>query len=430
MKKLYTLALAVAVAASASAAQRSVNVNQAGLKAVPSLSATAVSDSHISLVKKSTTMKKSAGFSSIAEMEGSWQWVYFNLLSDYDGLSGFEATFTVSNAAANEITISGFPQDFKVVATVDLTAGTFTIKNNQNLGEDSYGDINYFYLKGLDDEFNLTDVTADNIVASIADDVITFESYDVLAIGDPSAEDLGWWFLTALNATTPIDVWEGWEDCGDATFTDGWILPGMGYDQTEYPWVVTLQKSTTEAGIYRLKTPYQIEACPFYQAAASTTPGFITFNVSNPDFVVLYPNIYGGFDNGTNKMCMFNIEGFFMDQGYDEAEIKEGLEGSVSAWSTYADGVVTVQNCRFNYTSDPSKAYSWVDETNQSLADKMVATITMPTTEVNGVSNISVADENAPVEYFNLQGVRVDNPSNGLYIRRQGNTATKVLVNK
>ncbi len=39
-----------------------------------------------------------------------------------------------------------------------------------------------------------------------------------------------------------------------------------------------------------------------------------------------------------------------------------------------------------------------------------------------------VVDENAPVEYFNLQGVRVANPENGLYIRRQGNTVTKVIV--
>lgn len=44
-----------------------------------------------------------------------------------------------------------------------------------------------------------------------------------------------------------------------------------------------------------------------------------------------------------------------------------------------------------------------------------------------GVENIN-ADANAPVEYYNLQGVRVANPENGLYIRRQGNKATKVLV--
>lgn len=45
----------------------------------------------------------------------------------------------------------------------------------------------------------------------------------------------------------------------------------------------------------------------------------------------------------------------------------------------------------------------------------------------SAITDITV-DENAPVEYFNLQGIRVDNPENGLYIRRQGNNVSKVLV--
>ncbi len=45
----------------------------------------------------------------------------------------------------------------------------------------------------------------------------------------------------------------------------------------------------------------------------------------------------------------------------------------------------------------------------------------------SGVQNIAT-DENAPVEYYTLQGVRVANPENGLYIKRQGNKAQKVLV--
>ncbi len=44
----------------------------------------------------------------------------------------------------------------------------------------------------------------------------------------------------------------------------------------------------------------------------------------------------------------------------------------------------------------------------------------------NAISDIE-ADVNAPVEYFNLQGVRVANPENGLYIMRQGNKVTKVI---
>jgi hypothetical protein len=47
----------------------------------------------------------------------------------------------------------------------------------------------------------------------------------------------------------------------------------------------------------------------------------------------------------------------------------------------------------------------------------------------SSVANVGVdADSNAAVEYFNLQGVRVDNPTTGLYIQRQGAKATKVLV--
>lgn len=43
-----------------------------------------------------------------------------------------------------------------------------------------------------------------------------------------------------------------------------------------------------------------------------------------------------------------------------------------------------------------------------------------------GVEDIEI-NENAPVEYYNLQGVRVENPANGLYIMRQGDKVVKVI---
>lgn len=47
---------------------------------------------------------------------------------------------------------------------------------------------------------------------------------------------------------------------------------------------------------------------------------------------------------------------------------------------------------------------------------------------LSGVADIEAADDNAPVEYFNLQGIRVENPANGLYIRRQGSKVSKVIL--
>ncbi len=45
----------------------------------------------------------------------------------------------------------------------------------------------------------------------------------------------------------------------------------------------------------------------------------------------------------------------------------------------------------------------------------------------SGVAGIE-AEENAPVEYYNLQGIRVADPENGLYIVKQGNKVTKRVI--
>ncbi len=45
-----------------------------------------------------------------------------------------------------------------------------------------------------------------------------------------------------------------------------------------------------------------------------------------------------------------------------------------------------------------------------------------------GVEAIEAEGNEAEVEWFNLQGVRVENPAHGLYIRRQGNKVEKVAV--
>ncbi len=53
--------------------------------------------------------------------------------------------------------------------------------------------------------------------------------------------------------------------------------------------------------------------------------------------------------------------------------------------------------------------------------------ITVTGEGTSAVENIAGV-ENAPVEYFTLQGVRVANPENGLFIKRQGTKAQKVIV--
>jgi len=51
------------------------------------------------------------------------------------------------------------------------------------------------------------------------------------------------------------------------------------------------------------------------------------------------------------------------------------------------------------------------------------------TAELSGAGEIVTAqDDDAPVTYYNLQGVQVEKPEGGVYIRVQGNNAAKVLI--
>jgi len=65
------------------------------------------------------------------------------------------------------------------------------------------------------------------------------------------------------------------------------------------------------------------------------------------------------------------------------------------------------------------------DDTDKSRW--FIDNIKLSSSNSSGVEGI-IADNEAPVEYFNLQGMRVANPGTGLYIRRQGNEVKKVFM--
>ena len=68
------------------------------------------------------------------------------------------------------------------------------------------------------------------------------------------------------------------------------------------------------------------------------------------------------------------------------------------------------------------------DETSSANAQITKIEVECFYTTTSGVEGIAVDDANAEAEYYNLQGVRVAHPAAGnIYIRRVGNTATKIL---
>ncbi len=71
---------------------------------------------------------------------------------------------------------------------------------------------------------------------------------------------------------------------------------------------------------------------------------------------------------------------------------------------------------QFLYTSSTERAGTWEIKEFVVTGDKS-----------QGVADVEVV-EDAPAVYYNLQGVRVENPENGLYIKVQGKKSSKVYI--
>lgn len=109
----------------------------------------------------------------------------------------------------------------------------------------------------------------------------------------------------------------------------------------------------------------------------------------------------------------------------------DGLSNTTPIDITYTDAAgvssdnvpansVVVKNCTdpklFNITNEGLTLAA--KDGNLILAKKVSS----------GVEDVMAEDADAPVEWFNLQGIRVANPENGIYIRRQGSKVEKVVL--
>lgn len=68
-----------------------------------------------------------------------------------------------------------------------------------------------------------------------------------------------------------------------------------------------------------------------------------------------------------------------------------------------------------------------IDQDNHVVNARLVAAGSATSEEV-GIADTAMDQENAPVVYYNIMGQRVANPANGLYIRLEGNKASKVIL--
>ena len=78
-------------------------------------------------------------------------------------------------------------------------------------------------------------------------------------------------------------------------------------------------------------------------------------------------------------------------------------------------------------TANTTITISAVQKSNNRFFLDEVKVMASTEDKVTGIED-TMADENAPVEYYNLQGVKVANPENGIFIKKQGGRTSKVVL--
>lgn len=125
--------------------------------------------------------------------------------------------------------------------------------------------------------------------------------------------------------------------------------------------------------------------------------------------------------------------------GYGYLQFATTLGNTADDWDTVnsgirygaltADEAITSGEATSMTNDSGSDTQSWKAEANtyKMIVDIKNCTVTMTIDSTTGADSIDI-DNNTPVVYYNLQGVEVTNPENGIFIKKQGNKVTKVYI--
>lgn len=140
------------------------------------------------------------------------------------------------------------------------------------------------------------------------------------------------------------------------------------------------------------------------------------------------------YGNGTCDFLLPNFQmemmGSVMDLGdikIEGATVVEGADGT-KTYSGYVPGMQLEMDIVADVTLNGTISAAGVVNMNIDVLWEGTPIICTFTSTTSAIESIEINNENVPVEYYNLQGVKVANPENGVFIRVQGGNATKVVL--
>ena len=421
MKKIYSaLALAAAVTLSAGAT---------GVKKIQFPTANSIVERAMEIkVPAKAPGAKAPAASTIEELQGIYAgkcWMPFEGMNDTPQALEYAI---LPGSDANHIQILGLMPE-PVEALVNWKGGVITIpgtlpmhvgKNQATMvhwrindnGEGTYE---------CNDEPVQWDILKDGVIAAA-------DPYDILLCqGTEGFYLFGGYAFEMTKVVEDMSI--EWETVGNASYVDdGYILPNFTSDPPSL--TCELQRDKANPTHLRLYNPYAtLNDYAEDQLNEADLPGYIELDAANKDCVIV-PRNFLGFCNGGpwfgRNMEAGAVAGADTPEALIEAMGKDAL-----SYIDYDNHLAIIRNCEWSNGSTQNTTWSaffeqWIPN-EPKPSDTFTISLPDNLKEPSSAITEIEADANAPVEYFNLQGIRVANPENGVFIRRQGNTVTKIV---
>lgn len=228
-------------------------------------------------------------------------------------------------------------------------------------------------------------------------------------------------FELNFDPSTDLTNVDNWYDLGRVTVTENVALSLSSSETSVFD--ASIRQAPFDEDLYALVDLYRNMVHPEYGRLdyAPSKPLFV--KIGSDDQVWLSTHYSGDLGsgealwstglsdaNGEISVClMANAVRMGLLNG--DADAREEYY-----YGMYRDGELILDNCLWAYYNN-----GFIQPATNSTFR-----IRLRSSDVDSL-NVA-ADDDAPVEYYNLQGVCVTNPSGGIFIRRQGDSVTKVYV--
>lgn len=394
---------------------------------------------------------------------------------------------TIEDPKADRITIMDFPSyNMQVKADVDMAKKEVYIDNGVFVGtaQTQTGTVDvYIYVEkhsgiSYDEETGLWGYdkdpeAAEQAVGKILDDgSISFDGYTLIA-SNPDMIKKGSVFLMlntanivfeAAPSNTPVE--SEYTSRGFGEYVDPFLIPAFNGSQKApvNKKAEIFTKKVDGAIMVAVKNPYKdvpgtvvdkngnnVEVDNFWKSVGfqeGTGEGWLVFQVFQGEKFKEYPGVTAclqmvacGAESDDSEAqdgsviteyYPYNLEGAIMyESGENDLLLRlQSWEDAGLAYTSLENNVITIRNTWFGITGAPTGGYWWQNSAGESLPHPE-GTVTLPDgwDNFSGIESVAGENVNAPVKYYNLQGIELAAPVKGqLTIKKQGNKTVKFIA--